>query len=261
MPFTVASYNILADSYIKPEYYPGIPAAVLAPQSRHSALVRHILALNTDVIGLQEVEPEMFRVLEQALQLRGYVGHYAPKTGKPDGCATFVRTAALAVQAISPLRYTDGGGTEPDSGHIALIAELTQGPRRLVVANTHLKWDKPGTPVAQQRGHRQISQLVRQRQAGPGIVCGDFNVTPESEVAGVLRQAGWIDVYRDRQHMRTCISNRRARRIDYLWHTAELCSRPLPVRSISDQTVLPSAEEPSDHLAISAWFDWAEATR
>jgi endonuclease/exonuclease/phosphatase family metal-dependent hydrolase len=262
MSFTVASWNILADAYAYPERYPGIPAAILDPTWRHPALIRHVSGLGADVVCLQEVELDLFGLLEKQLRPRGYQGHYAQKTGRPDGCAAFIRTEALAVRDVRPLPYADGRGAG-DSGHVALVLVLEQAGRLVVVANTHLKWDPPRTPATRQWGWRQLTQLLAERDAlapseAAWIVCGDFNATANSAVVAVLRQAGWHDAYEGREHMRTCNSNRQARRIDYLWHTDPLHSRPVALRAITDHTALPSADEPSDHLAIMAWFDWAE---
>jgi mRNA deadenylase 3'-5' endonuclease subunit Ccr4 len=261
MPFTIASYNILAEAYTMPERYPGIPAALLAPEWRRPALLRHIAGLNADVLCLQEAEPHIFAALQSQLQSRGYQGHFAQKIERSDGCATFVRTEALPIHAVRAHAYNDGGRRRA-SGHVALVVTVRWRDRLVAVANTHLKWDPPDTPTAKQWGYRQITELLAQRSvlapdAAAWVICGDFNVTSDSAVTDVLRQAGLLDVYREREHMRTCNTSRRARRIDYLWHGPELTSRPLPLRAITDDTTLPSSEEPSDHVAILAWFDWA----
>lgn len=261
MSFSVASWNILADAYALPKRYPGIPATILAAEWRQPAVVRHVLHLAADVVCLQEVEPRMFRLLESHLEPRGYQGYFAQKTARPDGCATFVRTERLAVRATHTLHYNDGQ-RRVDSGHLALLLVLEQAGGQAVISNTHLKWDPPGTPAVDQWGLRQLDQLLREREtlAPEGtawIVCGDFNVTEDSDIIATLRQTGWRDAYHEREHMRTCNTNRRARRIDYLWHTRELLSRPVALRAITDETSLPSSEEPSDHLAIMAWFEWA----
>ncbi len=60
MPFKVASYNILADSYINPAWYPGTDAELLDPAHRHPALVERIARMAADVICLQEVESDVF---------------------------------------------------------------------------------------------------------------------------------------------------------------------------------------------------------
>jgi mRNA deadenylase 3'-5' endonuclease subunit Ccr4 len=39
MSFSVASYNVLAEAYIRPDWYPNTPAAVLAPSHRHPTLL------------------------------------------------------------------------------------------------------------------------------------------------------------------------------------------------------------------------------
>jgi mRNA deadenylase 3'-5' endonuclease subunit Ccr4 len=98
MSFSVASYNVLADAYIYPEWYPATPPSVLDPSWRQSALVRHLAELSADVLCLQEVEAERFAVFDAHLRPLGYSGHYARKGGsKPDGCATFVRERSLLV--------------------------------------------------------------------------------------------------------------------------------------------------------------------
>ena len=44
--------------------------------------------------------------------------------------------------------------------------------------------------------------------------------------------------------------------IDYLFYSAKLQSDPEKITPIDARTVLPSAEQPSDHVAIVARFDW-----
>ena len=50
---------------------------------------------------------------------------------------------------------------------------------------------------------------------------------------------------------------RKAGLIDYLFHTKELVARPIDPPRVSDGTVLPSPEQPSDHLALVAEIVWA----
>ena len=130
MPFSLTTYNVLAQAYITPTRYPRTPAPVLASVWRRPALVRHIVALGTDVVCLQEVEDETFAAVQQALQPLGYTGHFAKKGGgKPDGCATFVRQSTLTWGTVHRLMYSDGAGIERDSGHLALVVVWRiQGP-------------------------------------------------------------------------------------------------------------------------------------
>src|SRR4029434_2136662 len=90
LPFSLTTYNVLAQAYITPTRYPRTPAPVLASAWRRPLLVRDIVALCTDVVCLQEVEDETFAAVQQALQPLGYTGHFAKKGGgKPDGSAPF----------------------------------------------------------------------------------------------------------------------------------------------------------------------------
>lgn len=262
MSFVVASYNILADAYVRPGYFPSSPPEALAPERRRPALARRIAALGADVVCLQEVEPAALAAIEALLPPGEFAFHFAPKrAGKPDGCAIGVRRASLAVHAVMPHAYDDGGPQRPPSGHVALLAVLEQAGRRFGVATTHVKWDPPDAPALARLGVRQVPQLLAacacvEPRCDTWIVCGDFNAEAGSEVLAELRRGGWIDAYRDHPRMFTSNANRRAKRIDYLFHTPDLTSRPVALPAISDATPLPSTDEPSDHLPIAATFEW-----
>ena len=103
MSFSLATYNILAQAYITPARYPQTAATVLASTWRRPALARHVAALATDVVCLQEVEEETFAAVQQVLAPGGYSGHFAKKGGgKPDGCATFIRQMPLTLRRVHP---------------------------------------------------------------------------------------------------------------------------------------------------------------
>lgn len=262
MSFTIVSYNVLADAYIRPDWYPGTPASVLDPRWRRPALIRRIAALGATVLCLQEVEPGLFKDVVEHLRPLGYEGHHVGKGGgRPDGCATFIRTNELKVLGFKTLPYMDGIGTQPASGHVALVTLLEQAGRPLAVVNTHLKWDRPGTPVAEQWGHRQARQLLESRSgiapACPSwVIVGDFNATADNPVVQLFLEQGLVDAFRDRANAFTCNSNRQAKRIDYLFHTPDLVSHPGDLLVIDEHTPLPSPAEPSDHLAITGSFAW-----
>ena len=103
MSFTVVTYNILANTYIRPAWYPYTPPEMLVAAQRGPAHVRHILGLAADVLCRQEVEDDMFAALEAGLRPGGYTGHLSKKAaGKPDGCALFFRTGVFAALDIIP---------------------------------------------------------------------------------------------------------------------------------------------------------------
>lgn len=258
MSFSVATWNVLADAYVRPAYYPRTPAALLDPAWRWPALVSHVERLDADVVCLQEVERPVLDGLAARLGPRGYGFEHSSKAGgKPDGCATFYRRAVFELRSARTLVYADGGCGEPASGHVALVLELERDGRRLGVANTHVKWDPPGTPPSAQRGLRQVAELVREIEGAAScrtwIVCGDLNATAESELVRLLAERGFADPF-DRDAC-TCNANGRRRKIDWIFHTADLVARALPAPRVEDATPLPSPEQPSDHVAIVAAFD------
>ncbi|MGH7796122.1 MAG: endonuclease/exonuclease/phosphatase family protein [Candidatus Binatia bacterium] len=261
MSFTVATYNVLANAYIQHTWYRRTPKLVLDPVWRVPALVQYVAALATDVVCLQEVEIDVFVALNTRLNAAGYLGQYARKRGdQPDGCATFYRQHAFELIGTRVVEYADGSRWKSNSGHIALIVLLRTAGRVLGIANTHLTWDSPGTPGAARLGYRQAQQLLNECQTmaptcDGWLICGDLNVTPDSEVVAIFERAGLQYAHAGLAQTYTCKVNTEIKMIDYLFYSPQLRAEPRDVE-ISDQTVLPSAEQPSDHLPIIARFSW-----
>ena len=265
MSFTLLTCNILADSYIRREWYPHTPQQWLTPAVRHPALVAHLAASGADILCLQEVETGMYRQLQERLAPAGYAGALAIKGGnKPDGCATFWRTGFLPEQHRR-IEYQDAHAGHPASGHIAQISVLRNGQRRLGIANTHLKWDPPKQGAGAQYGLAQIGELIAAigqcgRNAVPPcdawVICGDFNVTPDSPLITALGSAGYAHVHAAHPYAYTAAPNHSPRVIDYLFHSAALAASPELPPPITGETPLPGPAHPSDHLALSARFAW-----
>jgi endonuclease/exonuclease/phosphatase (EEP) superfamily protein YafD len=133
--------------------------------------------------------------------------------------------------------------------------------RLLGVGNTHVRWDRPGTPADEQVGFRQVIELVEacrrfEPRCDGWLVCGDFNRTPDGEAVDLMRRAGFVFAHQGRPHARSCVANGRASLVDYLFHTTALWSRPQDLPPVSEATWLPSREQPSDHLPLVAEFGW-----
>lgn len=254
---SIASYNVLADAYVRPDWFAHIAPAVLEPRARRAALARRIEALDADVVCLQEVEPEAFAALETALAGSGYRGVYARKgQGRPDGCATFLRNSRAALVRSGAFHFRDAEDDGESSGHLALICEIDCGLGRLRIAGTHLRWAPDDAAPAAHVGWRQVRDLL-QRGIGSDpqrwVICGDLNGTIDSAPLRELLAQGWIDAYAAAPQP-TCNPNGRAKRIDYLFHSVDLLARPEPLPRIEDGTPLPSMQEPSDHLPVLATF-------
>ncbi|HEY4371590.1 MAG TPA: endonuclease/exonuclease/phosphatase family protein [Burkholderiales bacterium] len=261
MPFTLLTCNILADSYIRREWYPLTPDEWLRPEVRHPALAAHLAASGADILCVQEVEEPVFDLLQAHLGAAGYRGTRAAKSlNKPDGCATFWHER-FTLEAEKRFPYPDGEPGRAASGHVAQILTLRDGAKRLGVANTHLKWDAPKTPLEEQYGLGQIRQLItalaaRKPHADGWILCGDFNVTPDAPVIAALTEAGYRHAHGAYPQACTAAPNHAPRVIDYLFHSKGLNAEPVIPPPITSETPLPGPGFPSDHLALAARFDW-----
>ena len=74
-PFQVLSYNILANSYINPKWYPNVNPDLLEWEKRKVALLNKIEGFGSDIICLQEVEHDAYTLFELGLseRLRGII--------------------------------------------------------------------------------------------------------------------------------------------------------------------------------------------
>jgi mRNA deadenylase 3'-5' endonuclease subunit Ccr4 len=259
--FSVASYNVLASAFIERARYPRTPALVLSSTWRVPALAQHISALAGDILCLQEVEADIFAALKSRLSAHGHAGVYARKYGSsPDGCATFYRRDLLQPVGETVIRFADAGDTESDTGNIALITTFSTRGLRLGIINTHLTWDPPGTARERQRGLRQARHLLLEYErnaafADAWIIAGDLNVIPGSEIVSLIEGSGFRYAHDGRPSPNTFSLNGEAKQIDYLFHSPNLRSDPYETHAVDERTVLPSAEQPSDHVAVSARFD------
>jgi CCR4-NOT transcription complex subunit 6 len=256
--FTFTTWNILANAYIRTEYYPNTPPEILNNDYRRPAIVKRACQLDADILCLQEVERDAFTALETALVPLGYAGHLAMKGApKPDGCATFYRSALFRLLDAQRILYADGGDA-PNSGHVAQLLTLDFAGRRLDLINTHLKWDPPATPRDLQWGYRQASQalsaLPLPTPAGVQILCGDFNVTADSAVVRLLISAGFAATHPPAPGSYSCNSSREPKLIDYIFFRGPLQAEAVALPRINGATPLPSATEPSDHLPLLAHF-------
>ena len=262
MSFSVVSYNVLASAYIQRSWYRRTPALVLDPAWRVPALVQYIANLDADLFCLQEVEPETFVALRTFLGERGYRGEYARKlAGRPEGLVVFYRRTSFDWISSRVIAYADGAAMGHDTGYIAQWVMMRNEDKTLGLINTHLTWDPPTTTPGAQRGLRQVQQVLAEyhsqlADADAWIISGDFNVTPESEVVALVLQAGLQYAHHDLLDVFSCNIGGSARLIDYLFYSGGVNAEASVLRRINGQTILPSAEEPSDHVAIMARVDW-----
>jgi mRNA deadenylase 3'-5' endonuclease subunit Ccr4 len=255
---TIATYNVLADAYIRPEYYPGVDTRHLASPDRYERVVERIAGLGADVVCLQEADHALYVLVERRLRSLGYHGRWAHKDmGKPDGCAMFVgpgcRHADWRVHV-----YDDAFIDGKPSGHIALMTDIRRNGLEVRVATTHFKWmpsdEVPERHVGFVQAKRLVDALSDGADARHGtIVCGDFNAQPDSPMLSMFAESGYVDPHA--ATTATFMAEGRPQKLDYLlYHGAGLRVQAHPAPDIRAVSPLPSQGEPSDHLPLVTTF-------
>ena len=239
----VVSWNVLADAYVRDEYYPRSAPSVFDRAARRKRVVERLESYaSADVLCLQEVDGALFAAAEEALGDTS--GRHFKKRGRGEGCAIFVSKARAASAELEwrELAYSDM------SGHVALGVSFAG----LTVVTTHLKWEPATTAPAEHRGLLQLTELLDAWPSGARVVCGDFNADPSSDVVALARSRGLVDAYAGLPEAYTANSNETTKRIDFIFHTPDLRATPTPLPVVTHETPLPSDQEPSDHLPIEA---------
>jgi mRNA deadenylase 3'-5' endonuclease subunit Ccr4 len=249
--FSAATYNILADAYIRPDRYRGCLPESLAPGPRRRLLLDRIAALDVDLLMLQEVEPAAHQAIAQRLGDE-YVGVYAQRRGRPDGSSLFARRACMSLDRHEVLHYQAHANGDDQ---IALLGQLRIGARRLLVASTHLQWCPDNTPAQQHVGRAQMLELLDHVQVTDAdatwILAGDLNATSRSEVLAAALERGLEMSAKAQRPWDTCNANARPRKLDYLLIRAgQLEPHPGTLMRLHRDTPLPSLSEPSDHLPL-----------
>ena len=172
----VASFNVLADEYLRNGDYSQVDPALLKRGARTLGLVAIINSLKADVVGLQEVEP----LVTPLLQDSRWEGYYVQKSKKVDGCLTLIRSD-MSVGYCEQFTYTDG------SGHVGQV--LTVGG--VAVANTHIRWAPVDDP--QHVGVRQTRELLGHIPQHKAVILADCNDRPGGPVRELVAGAGFTN--------------------------------------------------------------------
>jgi mRNA deadenylase 3'-5' endonuclease subunit Ccr4 len=253
--FSAATYNILADAYVRPDRYRGCLPEALASGPRRALLLDRIAALDVDLLMLQEVEPAVHQAITQRLG-EDYVGVFAQRHGRPDGASLYARRSCMSLERHDVLHYqTHAKGDD----QLALLGHLRAGTRRLLVASTHLQWCPDNTPAEQHIGRAQLIELLEHMHAADAdatsILAGDLNATSRSSVLDAATERGLVLSARDQRPWDTCNANGRPRKLDYLLiRPDDLEPHPGTLMRLHRDTPLPSLTEPSDHLPLRVDF-------
>jgi len=258
---TVMSFNVLAESLANT--FPNVNPEHLTPEYRTPRILAEIESLCPDVVCLQEVE--RFEVFNQALGRLGYEpGLFRMKRDSGDGCALFYKSS---FELRTSHMFTYANSSQPCI--IARIVRAGRVGRSLVVCNTHLKAKRGNESIREAQVHELLAKLAVRREPGDDvIIAGDWNDVPGSGAHTLVLEQGYYDA--DFYPYTTCKERgslqvnsetttretqviRETRVSDYIFYSSSLTpiahvSAPLPAQP------LPSAEYPSDHLAVVVKF-------
>lgn len=254
--FHAVTWNVLAQGYITPERYRGVQPLHLEAAARQRLQVSRVKALGADLFALQEVDAALFAALSAALP--DHAGLYEGRRDNPDGLAVFYRRACFHLEHHRALHYA---AVEPGRDHLAQIVGLSQGTRRLLLANTHLRWMPNETPLEAHQGVAQLQELLSHLSRTAGEWCwllaGDLNAGHDSPVLAAARRAGLALSAASLRPWDTALINGNRRKLDYLLVQPErLRPSPRPLPALSRDRPIPSAQEPSDHLPLQVDFAW-----
>lgn len=225
---TLTTWNLLADLHVRPGWYPRVAPVDLDPATRWPRVLAALATSEADVLCLQEVSPAHLDAIRAALAPRQLV--HAPHLG--EGVAIASRVPLFGVEAVEAGRKR------------ALIARLASGLR---VACVHLTWTGPDGD--DRRGLEQLAAVLRR---APDVIAGDFNAFPEWPERRLARDAGYLDIG---PAAPTCNVNAWLQPLDTVLVRPPLSGRAHPVPRIDADTPMPSAQHPSDHLAVTVRVD------
>ncbi|RUS19350.1 Endonuclease/exonuclease/phosphatase [Endogone sp. FLAS-F59071] len=204
-PFTITSYNVLADSCLQKtrELYQHALDSELAWDQRGLLVFEELKARVCDIYCLQEVDIDHYQSgFQKAFDEMGFDGVYKRRSekGQSDGCAVFVKRERFQIEQTMLLEYNQNGYLDRGNVAIILILKDLQAKinehRQICIANTHLLFNtKRGVMKLAQLDllFRTIQQELKGRDV-PIVLCGDMNSTPDSLVSTFIKD-GAIDIH------------------------------------------------------------------
>ncbi|XP_057448796.1 carbon catabolite repressor protein 4 homolog 4 isoform X2 [Lotus japonicus] len=105
--FSLVSYNILAQVYVKSAFFPYSPPASLKWKHRSNSILEVLKGLGADFFCLQEVD-EFDKFYKGSMQALGYSSIYMKRNGqKRDGCGLFYKHDRAELVLEEKIEYND----------------------------------------------------------------------------------------------------------------------------------------------------------
>ncbi|CAM8886209.1 unnamed protein product [Rhodiola kirilowii] len=228
--FRVASYNLLAQVYVKSSLFPHSPRSCLRWKNRSQALLTVLKSLGADILCLQELD-EYDSFYKTNIEGLGYSSIYIQRNGeKRDGCGIFYNTNIVEMVLEERIEYNDlvhtikDATSTPDGGPASSTKVPSQKDVRadrgdpsdprvrlkrdcvgimaafrlkdpshhlVVVANTHIYWDPEWADVKL----AQVKYLLSRLDTFKNLVADKFECDPSVIVTGDFNSTPGDKVY------------------------------------------------------------------
>ncbi len=197
-----------------------------------------------DFIFEVDAQPNLFNDLEKALP--DFKGYFCAIAGDHYGLALFVRKTIEAMETGEATVYENADYDPNDdvSDHTRKIQwARIRSDREYLIMNLHGHWtgqNKNDTPDRLQQS-REIISLLEQFPETPKILCGDFNLRPDTEsIRMIEKYMVNLIAKHEVQSTRTSLYKKEEKFADYIFTSPEII--------VKDFKVLP--EEVSDHVPL-----------
>lgn len=236
----VVSYNVLAQAYTRPSYFPW--TTDLSFESRWKRIEKTLNSLNADVYALQEVDqPDVF---ETYFKKHNFDFYFKQRTGqRKDGCVIAAKKGLI-------VQYESINMNEFVPEHLTpqnIIAQKATLQNGMIVTNTHLYYKS-----AQLRENDVKVLLNRVNSLSSAIMCGDWNFDSQSnEYAIVTSALQDANATTKAAYPSTVFASasKSGRRIDHIFMgTSIQCCARLALPNVN--FLLPNAQHGSDHIPI-----------
>ncbi|KAK9232710.1 hypothetical protein WN943_022958 [Citrus x changshan-huyou] len=269
--FSLVSYNILAQVYVRSVLYPHSPSACLKWKNRSDAVLTVLKSFGADFLCLQELDNEDF--YKGNMETEGYSRLYIQGSGqKRDGCGIFLQNQLFerSYNILDTIKV-EGSWSKKDSrdhgdlndpyvrlkrDRVGIMAAFRlKGPfdHVVIVATTHLYWDPELADVKLAQAKYLSSRLAEFRTQ----VSDRYDCVPSVIVAGDFNSVPGDKVY---QYLTNCTPDF-TDTLDYIFFSPSDCIKPVSILELPDADspsvvgCLPNYYHSSDHLPIGAEFE------
>lgn len=195
--------------------------------------------------SLASVEHGLLEKIKTALP--NHVAYFCPQYVEYFGVAIFVRNDLKVLDQGSTCIYREPGYVSATdiADHARMLQFVTLETERgpITVLNVHAAWQRNGKGDSPERleQSRRILELT-ESWTQPLVLCGDFNLLPDTKSIGLLEEAGWKNLIRAHgiTSTRTRLYDKQDRFADYIFvknHIQALDFRILP-DEVSDHAPL-----------------------